>query len=441
MIPLVRRGLRGAARDRSIADAVRLLDDAGCPACRRRVSSERQWISAFANETNADLEMQAELARTRGFCAAHTRTLMARNDAPMLLPAVFTLAIPPWLDAPTGATPGQGCPVCRSDDQAERDVLGGLGAVLDTDKVTDALLDDLQLCLPHSFDVLPLAPPQPARRLLDTCAKHLLAIDGDDLVHFLAGHDSDVSTRTLYLKVIAADLPERDYFANRRLAPELLLDRLDERSCLACRDGFAGSARYLRWLGEALRTAPDKLDPLETSLCTSHLSDLEVLDDTAALQVADRERDNLTKRIERLRTAIATSGPRGVRSGVEAFHRSGRECSACKAHRTAAARTSALIAASATDRRTRDRLSTSHGLCVVHAPGIAAAAGDSLPAEVLRARLRMIGWELEESRRKRSWWTRHEPQGPEMSSWRLAPTWLVGAAYLGLDAGAAAPTS
>lgn len=440
MIPLVRRGLRGAARDRSVADAVRLVDDGGCPACLRRASSERQWISAFANETNADLEVQAELARTRGFCPAHTRTLMARTDASMLLPAVFASVIAPWLESPTGTTPGNGCPVCRSDQQAERDVLGGLGAVLDTPKVTDALLDQLQMCLPHAFEVLPLAPPQPARGVLDACAKHLLAVDGAQLVEFLVGHDPDVAQRTLYLKVIAAELPERDYFAARRLAPELLLDRLDERSCLACRDGFAGAVRYLRWLAEAVRTTPEKLDPLETSLCGLHLRDLEVLDDEAAPRVADRERDVLTKRIERLRSALATSSARGIRSCLNAFHRSGRECAACKAQRTAAARTSALVAAGATDRRTRDRLSTSHGACVVHGPGIASAAGDSLPADVLRARLRMIAWELEESRRKRSWWTRHEPQGPEMSSWRLAPTWLVGSAYLGLDAAAASPS-
>jgi hypothetical protein len=87
-----------------------------------------------------------------------------------------------------------------------------------------------------------------------------------------------------------------------------------------------------------------------------------------------------------------------------------------------------LLTAALSDAAVRRALENGHGLCAAHA----SATGNPVAIDVARSRLQILVWELTEARRKREWWTRHEHQGREMSSWRRACTWLRGDTYLGL---------
>jgi hypothetical protein len=416
---------RATNRARTRGDALRLLADGGCPACRRDADSQRRWINSYVHEGNVDSEIIAGLRASRGFCAAHTRVLLARTDAPFVLPASLIETINARLpDLAAGPAPGTTCPPCLSGRRAATDVLDMVASVIDDPAVVGAL-ETTDFCLAHTVQ---LGRSAAVRAFSDRFA----GLTGTAALGPITGDDPDADARARSLPALY-ETDDAEEKTVRELALRQAMDAVGIDSCPGCRAGGVAAVRYLRWLGEARQDLDRKLDPVQTPLCKAHLHDLSTVDPLTASWIADLEHPVIATRIDRLATALG-SGRRGPGDALRRYRATVRPCPACRSAERAVDRLLALLAAALPDAGLRRALESGHGLCVVHAPVVAARSGDSLPLTVLRARLQVLGWELAESQRKREWWTRHERQGSEMSAWRRAPTHLVGDAYLGLSA-------
>jgi hypothetical protein len=413
-------------------DVIGLLQDgAGCPVCRRRADAERSWISAFTHETNADSEVMAAVIAARGFCAAHTRALVGRNDAAVLLPTPLSgVAHARAADARSARDDtARPCLICTSEDQSAADATAVIARRLGEPAVLDAAGADGALCAQHLVDAAAAASGDPARRLVAALADRLTR---SAALTDLAGHDHDAVRRAAYLHRQAEALPARDEAARYQPTLQRLLEDLSRPRCAGCHGAGEGAVRYLQWLAGAIDDTDHRLDQRETSLCRRHLHDLAALAPDPAAEVVGRERDALRARVGQLTGQLGGSG-RQQRSALAAYAEAVRSCPACLAAETGAQQAIAVTSAALGDRRVREAMGAGHGLCVRHAPVVSARSGDSLPREVLHSRVLTLAFELDEARRKRNWWVRHEPQGKEMTAWRHAPTWLAGATYLGLE--------
>lgn len=441
---------------RNRRDVIRRFAAGGCPPCQNAVLSARQWVRAFANETNADDEVLAKIRAARGFCPAHLRFLLARGDAPFLLPAtLWDLASARLADLSAGHTQasGDGCLLCRAQHRAARDTVAAIATVGDDPTVLAALRDHGQLCLRHTIGTVAATSPKAAPAVLASFTERYAQTSGVASLDPMTGEDADAGARHKQLAALVDAVEQIDAELSSP-AVRRAIALIDQPSCPSCRARGAGAVRYLRWLCTARGDPEHGLDPLETALCSRHLFDLSGLDPLTAGWIADFEHPIVANRLDKLAAALTatsdmsisvrlvdmTTSPLGPRSRsrrrvhgkLAAYRRTIRQCPACRAATVAEARTTDLIAAALPDRQVRHHLADSHGLCVEHAPVVAARTDDSLPTTVLRARLQTLAWELAESRRKREWWVRHEPQGREMSSWRRAPTLLAGDTYAGL---------
>lgn len=438
------------------AGAVAHLFDhgAGCPVCVRRAEGGRSWLSAFASEGNADPDVLAKIVAGRGFCAAHTRALIARTDASVLLPGALAAITHGRAAAITrsgaaaitrsgaaalargGGTGAPACLPCRTERQSVADTVAAVATALGDPVAADVVIGSGRLCTEHLLAVLADAPSRVAPALIDALDGVLAAPDADTLAT-LAGVDPDVVLRSVFLDRLATELPGRDDSARRDATMVRLLDGLGQARCPTCHAVGEGAVRYLRWLVGAANDETHALDQRQTSLCAVHLHDLAPaagvsLTDAGVSHVVRREADAVRSRLRRL--AAATGSRRALRGEITQLTQAARVCPGCAASGLAAERSVTLAAAAMPDRRVRDRLAGSHGFCAEHAPAVAARAGDALPVTVARARLQTLAFELDDAVRKRSWWVRHEPKGPEMAAWRSAPTLLRGSAYLGLTA-------
>jgi hypothetical protein len=282
-----------------------------------------------------------------------------------------------------------------------------------------------RFCLPHLIGALSTGPdPRLAVRLAEAGAAALRAAQGEDLVARVCGRDLDATDRADLLRTAA--LPDRGP-ALRRWALSLLeLDACP--SCLAEREAVRGA---LEWLA----TSAD-LEPWEIRLCPAHLGTLHALDALTARRVAAVLAAEWSDALARYATGLAGPvgrGPlgrlRGRRAGRGALQNllGNRGCRACEVARTAAGRTGVLLEAALRDPELATAYGRSHGLCVRHLSTLPAAMHEGLGGQVLRARLAMLLWELEEAERKRSWFARWESTGSEASAWRRLPGLLGGA--------------
>jgi hypothetical protein len=97
-------------------------------------------------------------------------------------------------------------------------------------------------------------------------------------------------------------------------------------------------------------------------------------------------------------------------------------------------RESALLVAAVQDEVTARAYAASHGICVRHAQQLADDDASGPLVAVLRARLAVLGWELDEALRKSSWTERWHRGGPEANAWLRAPSYLDGRVFLGAPA-------
>jgi hypothetical protein len=457
-VPLVNRARRAANHRRSVTDALRLLADGGCPACLRRARSERQWITTFIRETNADAEVQAQVKAARGFCARHLRAFAGRSDAPFVLPATYadvTAQRLADLSADRVVAPGHACPVCADVRRAEADVIEELSAVSGEGSVVAAVAEQARLCLPHTIALVEAPPATSRRAVLDAFITHRAEHSSLSSLPDLVGDDPDLDARADLLPALLHADDERAEGARTPAAAKAIA-ALDLPSCPGCRARGVAPIRYLRWLGKARQDLDHPLEPIEAALCGRHLGELSVIDPLTAGAMIDLTAPSTQRRLDALTTALAQPTRPGARvadaltratrwplpggtrrrvNGALAQYRGTiRACPACRAATVGTDREPELHAAGLGDARVRRHLEDGHGFCVEHAPALARRAGNPLPVEVLRGRLHLLGWELAESRRKREWWVRHEPQGQEMGAWRFAPTLLAGDTYAGLGA-------
>ncbi len=406
-----------------------MLAEGGCPMCRSRRESYRQWMRAYVNETNADSEVMAGVRAARGFCADHLRLFIARTDAAFMLPGAFIEVVTARLqDLPGdgGPAPGHSCLICQSERRAVADTAQIIATVIEDAQVQQALADQTTVCLPHTIELLRVTPrPEVLRAFTDRFEK----ATGTAALTPMTGDDPHADARAKLLPALF-DVDDEGPQAVRESALQQAIDAVGGDSCGACQARGVAAVRYLRWLAEARQDLDRSLDPVETALCAPHLHDLSTVDPLTASWIADLEHPTISTRLERLMTAL---GERRRGTGaLDQYDGQVRPCPACRSADIADERRIDLFAAALPDPAFRQALAAGHGLCVVHGPALASRAEDALPREVLRARLQLLGWELAETRRKGEWWTRHERQGREMGAWRRAPTLLAGDTYLGL---------
>jgi hypothetical protein len=109
-------------------------------------------------------------------------------------------------------------------------------------------------------------------------------------------------------------------------------------------------------------------------------------------------------------------------------------CRACHAVESDTRRAIELLLAGLRDHPTARSYRASHGLCARHVLGLSADDRAAPAREVLLARLDLLGWELAEADRKRSWTLRYQPVGAEAGAWLRAAAMLDGGVFLGAPA-------
>jgi hypothetical protein len=416
------------------ADVLRELGGPGCTVCRGRSGAERQWMASFIHETNADPGVRAALRASRGFCPAHLRLAHEQTEAPFVLTIVQEeVAAERIADLVSrGRRPSGGCPVCAAAAAGETGRLTLIATLFGEAEIRDALRGGDGLCSPH-WAALGAAVPATALARLVELAAGALAGPALPPVPLLAGDDPDLPRRAGLLTAAVA--------AHAAWAPEVVAGQATARiraesaggCCALCRAATFGAIGYLRWLADLGDSDRLRLEPPEYALCGTHLGDLSVIGPAAAGWIAA---DHLAAARDACAGAAAVLDGAGPRRDAadEALRRitSRRACPACHASVTAVDRTAALLAAGLHDESMRAGFAAGHGVCAEHARELTSQSGSPLPADVLRARLELLRWELAEAARRRGWRTRHEPRGPEGTAWRRAPTLLCGAAYLGL---------
>ena len=398
----------------------------GCPACSLAEESADRWIGYFIAEGNAEDEVVRALRASLGPCPRHTRRLVAaRGGADVFARTAVDLAREALRRVGAGAVRSP-CPACAREtwagEHATATVLGAL-ARPGADPLPAGL--ERRFCLPHLLGALSGdGKPALSLRLAEAGGEALLAAEGEDLVLRVCGRDPDATARADLLRTAA--LPDRRPGLRPWVLSLLALDACP--SCMAEREAVRGA---LGWLATS-----SQLEPWELRLCPGHLGTLHALDALTARRVAAGLAAEWSGALARYAGALAGASGRGPlgrlrsRTAGRSAHRNllgNRACRACDVARSAAARSGALILAAIRDPELADAYGRSHGLCVRHLSDMPAAAHEGLCGRILRARLDLLGWELEEAERKRSWFARWEQAGREASAWRRLPGLLGGA--------------
>ena len=460
------RGLRRAREEEwDREDTVRSLRGLGCPMCRAGAEAERLWVTFYALENHTEPGVIAQVQASRGFCAAHTRALRNRPEAPALLTTTFADIVRAAAEHAC-VDSSAGCPVCDGVTRGEDRLAGRLARWWADEEVRAALRGDARVCRQHLTDVLTRCRPDRLSVVATDAVDVLTALDGTDLLAVLAGQRLDHARRQALIHALALQLDDRPDDPLAELVEDLRRD-----SCPTCRVQGLAAVRYLQWLAELPRAELERLDAFDVSLCADHSADLSVLSPDRATQIghahrrvlvgllttlreraADLPPARLPRRIARAtelirprreqpwretagRAAATLRHPRiPARSVVNRYRRGQLACPACRAGGRAAQRRTGLLAAVLDDPTVGTVLLDSHGPCLAHCADLSAHRPDPRITALIRTRLSILGWLLDEAARKKSWRTRHEPRGTEMQAWSRAPTWLTAGAYLGCDA-------
>jgi hypothetical protein len=287
------------------------------------------------------------------------------------------------------------------------------------------------------------------------CLEHLLlavpsATDGalDLLYAVFQAHLAEAASPSDALASVDRDAPKRadvrdeleDSPPSRRSSSTLdaLRQHYLSSSCPICRETGLAERRYLRWLCSQLRADADfaRLEP--QWLCAQHRADVRLMDALSADALADVEVGLWRGEVTRLR-APSEQGSRPTRAPWWSRHappetpRALRPhpCAVCRAAASVEARQQALIEAALGDPWFAAVDRVSHSVCVHHLLGMSSEAREGQIGGTAMTRLRVLAWELEENRTKRSWDHRFEPAGPETTAWLRALGQLDGRTFLG----------
>ncbi|GAB4257654.1 MAG: hypothetical protein Kow00122_15460 [Thermoleophilia bacterium] len=413
--------------------------------------------------------MISQLEAASGLCARHTRRLL-RTQVSEIINTVYLYVVPAALRRLTSAeasAPAR-CPACEAVESAERNARSWLLDSLNDPDVSDAYARRGGFCRPHALSALAEAPVSVGRLIGQVLRERGRQ---DRCLPFVAGTDSDAPLRRRLREILPLEEWDQPTTLGRLRA------RFQLDCCPICHALGQMERRYLAWaLSEGWAGAADQL----SSLCPRHLHDVAHLDsdlaagicrwqaeqvvDTASGFVASidalppasfsaRLRQLVESRrrpgredarpqehgarakVRRAAHDLFQSRGRTYRHVVDLFARPSTSCPACRALASTEQRQLELLLRGLQDTPTAAAYETSHGVCFRHA--LALNQPTPLLRNVVSARLALLGWELDEASRKRSWSLRHEPTGPEASAWFRTPAAIDGRSYLG---GVAAPS-
>jgi hypothetical protein len=407
-------GAPGSREERALA----LLAQDGCPVCGATEESETRWIRYYVAQGNAEPEVHAEIMASLGPCGRHLRRLAStRGGGDVFAQTAVWLAREAARRAASGEALAQ-CPPCARERWAEGHALDTLSGTMARPPVAERLAARKGLCFPHLLEALSRRGARgPALRLAEL-GLQALGEAGEALVVRLRGRDEDAAARAELLR--ASALPPRGPALRDWAAEVLALDACP--CCVAEREAVHGA---LRWIA----TGPE-LEPFELRLCAAHLGVLHVLDPTAAVRVAAGLAAEWSGALGRYVSAMyGARGPGGAvldRSAALTHLLGNRACRACEVGRAAGTRAAGLVEAALRDRGLAETYARAHGVCLRHLAALPAAARQGVAGETLAARLALLGWEVEEAQRKRSWFARWEPAGPEAGAWKRLPALLGG---------------
>ena len=455
---------------------LRDLAEPGCPACRRGAWSEDRYEFGFIYEHHGDRYTLAHLRASLGFCAAHTRRLLRRHEAQWVMPLVYAEVVRAAREdlGPRSTAPAvRPCPMCESQGQVAGAFLRALVVALRDPHVAETYEKSDGLCLPHLCNALRDRDHTATVVLVRAFGTRLRqATDPGLVLRCLAGRDDDRPARhdqRLRLQRVAV--------ANAAPAPVDVLgglrDRFGTDACPICLVGALAEAQFLTWLATEFLTSASSLTVEGLWLCPGHLHDLADLNAASGAAVARHQQEEVGAELARLEARLQTLPPAGplarvlfvrallrdreapprrrwaeLRRGAAALVASRRSsvaaslepltrprrCAACSAWVTAEERVGSLLGAAIEDGQTARVYEGSHGICVRHAYQLKGHPWAGPVVAVLRARLAVLGWELDEIRRKSAWAERWDATGPESGAWLRAPGHLDGRVFLGAPA-------
>ncbi|HYD42189.1 MAG TPA: hypothetical protein VEB43_15285 [Anaeromyxobacter sp.] len=416
-------GASGSREERALA----LLAYDGCPVCGAAEESEARWIRYFIAQGNAEPEVHEALMASLGPCGRHLRRLVSTRGGGDVFAQTAV-----WLARAAGRRAASDealapCPTCARESWAEDHAQDTLASTSARPAVAERLAARKGLCFPHLLSALSRRTARaPALRLAEL-GLQALGATGDELVARLRGRDEDAPARAELLR--GAALPDVRARGPLRewAAAVLALDACP--CCVGEREAVRGA---LGWIASG-----PELEPFELRLCPVHLGVLHATDAGAARKVAAGLAAEWSGALGRWVSAMygaRTPGGRPADRGAARSNLLGnRACRACDVGREAGGRVAALVEAALRDRGLSETYARSHGLCLRHLLALPASARQGVAGETLGARLSLLGWELEEAQRKRSWFARWEAAGPEAGAWKRLPG-LLGGSDAGLPA-------
>jgi hypothetical protein len=436
------------------AEALRALELPGCAACRHGDLSERRYIRSFVIELYAEPLVLGQLRDSLGFCPRHTRQLAERVEAPAILRGTCEQVVGAALaDLRAGPLhlPVSRCPACVSITGGEGGVLWYVREALPFPDVAEWYQAGRQFCLPHAISALRGARREAARPLVQAALQEPPAgsLDGGLLSH-LAGTAPRAGAPTWRQRTdaLARLLP-----GPGQAVPVLshLRRLLAVDTCPACLEGALLERSYLGWLAQEILQYHVRVMTDGIRLCPEHIHELAREHHEAGIEFAKLRREEalgwLAALATRIEKAESPTGARWITSALAKLTGGQRswqtaltpltrlfECSLCSAIARKERRTLHLLLAAWGDATIRRAYQDAHGLCFRHVSQLEPGPAGALARDVLRARLEVIAWELDEAGLKSSWSVRHEPKGDETSAWLRAPVLIDGRAFRGAPA-------
>ncbi len=470
----LRRGWRNQRLGQPEQELLSALGRVGCPVCHALEGGEWKYFFWFCNDTYYELEVQAELTHSLGFCPDHgayaLRACGERSPFATSHQAIVRRLRETWRHrrrrnaweaalAARGGAPAR-CPTCRVQaDEAESAVFF-LARLLDDPRFADQYAKPGMLCWPHLQLIAPRLGAASLERLVHFHEAFLRSItpapgrkpcdqDFDGRALWLAaGHDPGIGA-------LPAPGPGTPAPSGRDPVASLERDLRAADACPVCLEVGRAWVAWITWLHGAARRGEAFGDLLPT--CAGHVwasfhaagPELRPHVVGRALGVALAHLGHASARFEATPPKPWTRQPlrslgrmlRGRAPEIRAARATLLRdfgCPLCDGLAAARDRTLLLLLALLEDRPHRAAFETSYGLCLRHYGRALALAPEPGVRGVLRAveaaRLARLEWELVEYARKSAWQARPEPKGAE----QLAPVHAIRRFSGNLDQGAGA---
>jgi hypothetical protein len=266
-------------------------------------------------------------------------------------------------------------------------------------------------CVPHLSQALRSARRNAAALLARVFAAQMrVAATGpavtEDRLLLVGGADVDAPRRRAWRARVATEAPGS--VRAEGASAHVVFDSL-QPGCAACRAGAKAEADALSQVECVVLT--ERTAAACPPLCPTHLHDLHGQDSRAAARVAA---EMGAEHLARLKEGA------GARLSV----RDPGRCVVCEALGMAEREALTAVTVAVQDEAVARVYEESDGLCARHA--LSGPQTNAVVRHVLRVRLHVLAWELEEAGRKASWPARHESAGPERTAWLRAPVQLDG---------------